>query len=306
MAQITVIGAGVSGLVSAFALEQAGHTVQIIAAAKGNAITSAVAGAVWFPYRCLPRDLVNRWSRATHSWLTQLASTHPESGVDVLECYKAADDETPEWWAESVPSIELIRRPIVGSAPMAWRWHGPRVEPAIFMPWIESQLRSPIRIERVSNFNTLPGDLIINCTGLGARALTGDTQLEAVLGQVVMTAPGAIDLTQYRSDDRDDTANFYAIPRRSEVVLGGCAIPVPDDHPLTPDPTLTNAILARAADRSMRPGEVLRVRVGLRPVRSSVRVEREGRVIHNYGHGGAGYTLSWGCAQDVVRLAQLT
>jgi D-amino-acid oxidase len=48
--------------------------------------------------------------------------------------------------------------------------------------------------------------------------------------------------------------------------------------------------------------------VGLRPGRSTVRLE-EGeqlssgaRVVHNYGHGGAGITLSWGCAHEVVTL----
>jgi D-amino-acid oxidase len=55
---------------------------------------------------------------------------------------------------------------------------------------------------------------------------------------------------------------------------------------------------------------VLAERVGIRPSRKSgVRVEREwlrdGRMlIHNYGHGGAGFTLSWGCAREVVSLAQ--
>ena len=43
-------------------------------------------------------------------------------------------------------------------------------------------------------------------------------------------------------------------------------------------------------------------RVGLRPVRPSVRLEAEGRVIHCYGHGGAGVTLSWGCADEVTQL----
>jgi len=56
---------------------------------------------------------------------------------------------------------------------------------------------------------------------------------------------------------------------------------------------------------------VLAARVGLRPFRrSGVRLERDqlpdGRiVIHNYGHGGSGFTLSWGCAREVVDLATL-
>ena len=42
--------------------------------------------------------------------------------------------------------------------------------------------------------------------------------------------------------------------------------------------------------------------VGLRPARPAVRLERDGGVVHCYGHGGAGVTLSWGCAEDVVAL----
>ena len=56
---------------------------------------------------------------------------------------------------------------------------------------------------------------------------------------------------------------------------------------------------------------VLAERVGLRPFRrSGVRLEpdriADGRaVIHNYGHGGAGFTLSWGCAREVLELTTL-
>jgi D-amino-acid oxidase len=65
-------------------------------------------------------------------------------------------------------------------------------------------------------------------------------------------------------------------------------------------------LLARA--RTLVPGladaEVLDARAGLRPIRTGgPRVERVGDVIHCYGHGGAGLTLSWGCAQRVVDLA---
>ncbi|WP_435742097.1 DNA polymerase Y family protein, partial [Nocardioides sp. SYSU DS0663] len=50
------------------------------------------------------------------------------------------------------------------------------------------------------------------------------------------------------------------------------------------------------------PARVLRTKVGLRPARPSVRLERQGRVVHCYGHGGAGVTLSWGCAEEVVTI----
>ena len=43
-------------------------------------------------------------------------------------------------------------------------------------------------------------------------------------------------------------------------------------------------------------------RVGLRPVRPEVRLEAAGRVVHCYGQGGAGVTVSWGCADEVARL----
>ncbi len=49
------------------------------------------------------------------------------------------------------------------------------------------------------------------------------------------------------------------------------------------------------------------VRVGLRPYREkNVRLEREGdsHVIHNYGHGGSGFTFSWGCGMEVAGLVK--
>lgn len=48
---------------------------------------------------------------------------------------------------------------------------------------------------------------------------------------------------------------------------------------------------------------------GLRPGRNEVRLEPEilstGKIlIHNYGHGGCGVTLAWGCAEDAVKIVQ--
>ena len=57
---------------------------------------------------------------------------------------------------------------------------------------------------------------------------------------------------------------------------------------------------------ALRGARVLDDAVGLRPARPAVRLEAEaldgGTVVHCYGHGGAGVTLAWGCADEVVRL----
>ena len=76
------------------------------------------------------------------------------------------------------------------------------------------------------------------------------------------------------------------------------------DWSRTPSPEVAEAILARATRLvpELEGARVLRHKVGLRPVRPAVRVERVGDVVHCYGHGGAGVTLSWGTADEVVGL----
>lgn len=78
----------------------------------------------------------------------------------------------------------------------------------------------------------------------------------------------------------------------------------------SPDPRTAERILAdaTAAMPEIANVEVRDHKVGLRPARPTVRLEREGRIVHCYGHGGAGVTLSWGCATEVVALVsgQLT
>ena len=121
-----------------------------------------------------------------------------------------------------------------------------------------------------------------------------------------MTNPG---LTRCLDDDHGPLAMTYIIPRGDDCILGGTAEKgVWDD---TPSAETTANILRRA--RTLEPrlhdAEVLSVAAGLRPGRDAVRLEAEPlgercTLLHNYGHGGAGFTLAWGCADEVVRLAK--
>ncbi|MGZ6164409.1 MAG: FAD-dependent oxidoreductase, partial [Myxococcaceae bacterium] len=291
---MTVVGAGVVGLTTALALREVGHRVRVLAAERPERTTSAVAGAVWYPFEVGPREKVNRWARTTREWLLALGRAVPAAGVDVLTVLECASDSRPPWWSEAVEDLRCVDRPLPRGAPFGWEFEAPRVEPALHLPWLESQLERPIEIARVERLEDVPGDLVVNCTGIGARRLAGDTTLSALLGQTVVVAPGEVDLRRMYGDERDLSAMFYVIPRRGELVIGGCALPFEGDVPPAADPGLRTAFRERARAAGFRHGPVLRDAVGLRPFRPEVRLERAGRVIHHYGHGGAGYTLAWG------------
>jgi len=297
--KITVVGAGVVGLTAAVELSDAGHDVTVIADRTGEATTSAVAGALWFPYRAGPPNAVVRWARRTRARLEAIAASDPAAGVDLITLIELVPDDAPPWWLAAAPDAERVDADLPGR-PSAWRLRVPRVEPALFLPWLLARLPRPITIARVDRLDDVPGDVVVHCAGLGAGALASDPDVVGLAGQVLVTAPGDVDLARSVCDDRDEAAMFYAIPRRGSLVLGGSAV-LADALP-PEDAALSARILADAARFGLHPGATLQIRRGLRPFRPTVRLERVGRVIHDYGHGGAGYTLALGCAEDVAAL----
>lgn len=301
--QITVVGAGVIGLTTALELAAAGHDVTVVTADPPAQTTSAIAGAIWFPYQVGPPDRANRWAARTRARWAALIDDRA-AGVDMVTGYELAATAAPPWWLAAIDDARWGPTPLP-DAPTGWRYTAPRIEPALFLPWAEARLPRPLVRARVARLADVAGDLVINCTGLAARALTGDAALVGLRGQLVITAPGGCDLARSVGDARPPGPMFYAIPRRAELVLGGTADVAADDDPRTVDAAVRARILAQAAALGLTPGPVRADRVGLRPTRPTVRLERDpvdARIIHHYGHGGAGYTLAWGCAEDVVAL----
>lgn len=300
---ITVVGAGVVGLTTALTLEQHGHSVRIVATAVDDATTSAIAGASWFPYRVGPPGRVAAWAVATRRWLEPLVADR-SAGVDLITGYEITSEQaeappTP-WWAAHI-EVSRARAPIA-DAPLAWKFASACIEPARFLAWLTGRLRARIEQRTVHDLDAEPGDVVVHCTGLAARELAADPAITPLFGQVVITEVGGVDRTVTITDERDPDNIFYLIPRREELVLGGCSLPWPPGQPPVVDPKITERVLDQARSRGLDIGPVKRVRVGLRPYRGEVRLERVGRIVHNYGHGGAGYTLSRGCAEEVARL----
>jgi D-amino-acid oxidase len=159
------------------------------------------------------------------------------------------------------------------------------------------QLGPPLR-----DMAEITAPVIVNCAGIGARALVPDPDLVPVRGQVVVVEnPG---LTDFFVGEHDDSVT-YVFPHGPAAVLGGTQ--EPDNVSLEPDPATAERIrtACAAAEPRLADARVLGHRVGLRPVRRTVRfgtrqIGNGQHVVDNYGHGGAGVTLSWGCGLAVV------
>ncbi|MBV1862152.1 MAG: FAD-binding oxidoreductase [Nannocystaceae bacterium] len=308
---VIVLGAGVCGLTTATVLAETGHAVQVLAAALSPNTTSNVAAAFWYPYRTLPSKRSVRRAITSYRQFAQLCSV-PQAGVSMRRAFDFSRHRLPRpWWAEAV-------RGLVPVEPMdappgfehGWCFDAPVIDTRAYLPYLMQRFRDAggsVETHRVESFTDLPGtDPVINCCGLGARTLCDDTALHPIRGQLVhVDNPG---LEHVLLDEHDGGGIAYAVPRGDHIVLGGTAIEHDDDLRVRPDET--DAIVNRCAelDPRLRAAARLDVVVGLRPGRHDVRLERDPAadrvIIHNYGHGGAGVTLSWGCAHEVRGLLE--
>lgn len=312
MASIVVVGAGIIGSCCAVALAEAGHRVRVVADAVGTSTTSAVAAAVWFPTHVGPPDRVDRWGASTFEVLAaQARSGSP--GVVMLESlglYREAP-ETPRW-ASAVGGVRNADRDeLPNGYHHGLRFAVPMAEMHRYLPWLVSRIRSLGGSFERRHLSSLvevghDADVVVNCTGLGARELVADRTVHPVRGQVVrVTNPGLH--MSIRDEDHPD-GRAYVHPRTRDCILGG-TLDV-DRWDTAVDPATSEAIVSRCLELApaLRHAEVLEHRVGLRPGRPTVRLEEDtplnggARVVHCYGHGGAGITLSWGCAAEIVEI----
>ena len=305
--RVGVVGAGISGLTCALRLAEAGHEVEVLAAAPPERTTSAVAAALWYPYRALPREAVTRWSARTFAVLAALPTA---AGVRLRPGRELLREAAPDpWWADAVPHLDRVPP---GELPPGYadgfRFSAPVVDMSVHLPWLVEQLAArgvEVQRQRLTALDEVRGDVVVDCAGLGAEQLTSDDALVPVRGQVVVVEQ--VGLEEWLLDQADAARLTYVVPRERTVVLGGTA--EPGARGTEPDPRVAQEVLERctALVPALRGARVVEHKVGLRPTRPAVRLEAgvlpSGRpVVHDYGHGGAGVTLAWGCAEDVVAL----
>ncbi|MEY9850233.1 D-amino-acid oxidase [Streptacidiphilus sp. BW17] len=311
--QVTVVGAGVIGLTTAVVLAESGLATTVVAAEIPGR-TSLAAGAMWGPYLVEPKDKVERWSQRSLETFTELAKD-PGTGVRITSGIEASrhEDEAPDW-ARTLPGFRACKTDELPSGFISgFSYAVPLIDMPVYLDYLLGRAAGAGVTIETRHLTTLAalelGPLVVNCTGLGAARLANDAELKPIRGQhVVVSNPG---ITEFFSEDTGPSEDLLCIyPHGETVVLGGTAIT--DRGDVTPDEDAAAAILRRcqAIDSRLGDAQVLEHRIGTRPTRPSVRVEREQQgnrvILHNYGHGGAGVTLSWGCADEIAALAAQT
>ena len=299
---ITVVGAGIVGLSAALRLREAGHDVTIRSERAPEESTSSLAAALWLPYLVEPEQEALRWSSTGLDVLRSLADD-PATGVRLRkgrEWYRQKVED-PFW----MPVTDDAKHVDADSLPEGYadgiELTAPLVDMSMHLPWLVgrlSRLGVEIGRSRVDDLSAVDGDVVVNCTGLGARELCGDRSMTPIRGQVVLVEQCGVD--EWVADNGDEQHASYVIPRVNTVVCGGTALP--DIEDTEPDPREAERILRDAAELEpkIRGARVVRHVVGLRPGRTEVRFALEGRVLHCYGHGGGGVTLAYGCAEEIA------
>jgi D-amino-acid oxidase len=309
--RVIVIGCGVSGLSSGIRLLERGHDVRIWARDLPPNTTSNIAAAIWHPYKVFPQELALAWGRRGFESLAALASSAPESGVSLVEALEVYGEPVSDpWWRECVREFRRATPAELGPENADGFVFGTiLVETGIYMEYLVRRFREhggEIEQRRVDSLDEPLGEceVVVNCSGLGSRQLVGDDRVYPIRGQIVRTERLPID--RVILDEDESRGVTYIVPRSTDCILGGTA--QPGNWSLEPDMVTAEAIMERCARLApeVRGARVLEHLVGLRPGRDALRLEAErrgkGLVVHNYGHGGAGITLSWGCADDVADL----
>ena len=182
----------------------------------------------------------------------------------------------------------------------------PLAEPQKYLPYLFQHFLENGGIFHQQEINSLDemarmDELVINCTGLGAKNICQDEALHPMRGQILRCKKLAV--TSF-ANTLNKGALSYVIQRSEDCIVGGT------DYQGDWNESIDSADTALILDRLKlagieEPPQILEQIVGLRPRRNAVRFEFDKdytNVFHNYGHGGAGFTVAWGCAIELAHI----
>ena len=306
---ILVIGGGVNGLSTGICLLENGFDVTIFSEEFSPNTTSDIAAALWYPFMSAPVEKTNVWGARTYEILKFL-SKEKGAGIEMTRTFEYfRSSQSDPVWKSTVDNFERIAEDLPSDYVECFSFMTHVIEMPIYLEWLMNRynlLGGKLEKHRVNDFLELPDkfSLVINCTGLSSGELCNDSEVYPVRGQIIRIKPM---LNQMHLDQQIPTLS-YIVPRSNDMILGGVA--QEDNWSLEPTEEDRNFILEKCSKiiPDLKNAKIIEDIVGLRPGRTEVRLEKEqifGKtIIHNYGHGGSGVTLSWGCAEEVVDIVK--
>jgi len=329
--KVCVVGGGINGIASALRIKETfpNLSVTIITKDVTPDTTSDIAAGWWKPFLAskTPIDSIHRWAKVTHDYVYSILATDPQAlthgirtqhGVS-LSIY--ADAKDPFWHDivydyHRLNQKDLQRYP--ASVKSGFGFTSIYIEGSKFLPRLYKRFKDlggTMLQREIHSFEELYNeyDVIINCAGLANRFLLDDKNVFPIRGQLIRAkAPWVNEFCIMNEPSVDNpNLNTYILPNQHFVVLGGTQY----ENDWNINPTVKDKQWIIESTKKLMPNlefaEHICDCVGLRPGRTSIRVEREDinytkdkkiKMIHNYGHGGSGLTLFWGCAQDVLMM----
>ncbi len=308
MKRVTVAGCGIIGLTTAIALQEKGWKVKIVAREKFNQSLSHKVGAIWFPFEVHPIEPAIRW--ASRAFTRYKHERIKGNGVSFIPFTVVFDDHSDTSWTNQLPT-EAVRRATTEELPegveKAYVATVPLAEPPLYLPHLfdrfitnggEFQFMEIAGIDQLCSVDTM----VVNCLGLGAKEVCNDNEMTAMRGQILRTQ--WMDISSCVNSTKAGALS-YIIKRSNDCIIGGTDYL--NDWNEKIDAHDTALILQRFRNTGLYKTEpvILEELVGLRPRRTSVRFEFDQKfdnLFHNYGHGGAGFTVGWGCALELAEI----
>ena len=329
--KVVIVGAGVIGLSCALCLKEKHPELSLTVVSDRFTpdTTSDCSGALACPEPGPPSG--NKDTEKRRKWFREgVKNFHrlhrsedgEKTGVSlVFGYYMYSRKVTDPWFKNDVIGLREVPEEeraamSLPNLPMCWFFGTYSIDCTRYLPWLMEQLKKkdvPMVTKHVRHLFELfdKYDIVVNCSGLGARDLVPDPEMVPLWGQgLTVKAPHIKYFIKSDLEDRGEEYIYLNIfPRVSDVFLGGIKANGKTDS--QPDPAVREVVLNQLTPivPSLRLAPVLKEWVALRPHRPNIRLEREtvvpGKcIIHNYGHSGFGVNFSWGCALDVMGLVE--
>ncbi|KAL3285128.1 hypothetical protein HHI36_019252 [Cryptolaemus montrouzieri] len=324
--KIAVLGAGVVGLTTTLELKKEfrNASIELIADGFYDGTTSFAAAGLFHVIGdkvAETEDIAKKWVYDSYfHWDNMKSSVEASAaGVKKISGYIFASEDPTYVRDIHLEKLSHIHRPVtdeeLAMCPGKWKYgcyfDTLLTDPSRYLNWALNKAKSDgvkIQQKKVKAFSDLGNEynVIVNCTGLGGRVLCCDRKVFPIRGQVAKVEAPWIDNFMFGDFET------YIIPGFDSITLGGCRQYMSYSREVSKYDYLSIKERCENLVPSLKNAKFISHRVGLRPHREPIRLEKEYlniegkgmKIVHNYGHGGYGVTLAPGTALNAVELVK--